>query len=158
MTGAEPIRHAVTVGLEPAEAFDLFTAGMGTWWPVEDYSRAVSEFAADDVSVERLEFEPRLRGSIFEYMSDGRILPWAQVIAWEPPRRVVMAWRPHALPEPPTELEVTFEPTDGGTVVEVEHRGWDRLSEAFRDAMYPIYVRGWPPTLARLVTAANEGT
>ena|SRR5436190_11987187 len=155
MREADPIRHSVRVRRDPGSAFDLFTEGMGTWWPVDDYSRAVSEFAADGVSLERLEFEPRMGGLILEHLSDGRILPWAEVIGWDPPRRVVMAWRPHALPEPPTELEVIFEQTDGGTMVQLEHRGWERLSADFRTEMYQIYALGWPSTLERFAAAAD---
>jgi uncharacterized protein YndB with AHSA1/START domain len=156
MTDLEPIRETVSVRAVPERAFDLFTAGMGDWWPVGDYSRAVSEFADDHVSVTRLEFQPRLGGAILEHVSDGRTLPWGEVVAWDPPRRVVMAWRPHALPEPPTELDVTFDADPDGTVVEVEHRGWERLSEGFRSQMYEIYVRGWTFTLGRFAEAANR--
>ena len=94
-------------------------------------------------------------GSVLEHVSDGRILPWAEVIAWDRPRRVVLAWRPHSLPEPPTELEVTFEQTDRGTMVELEHRGWERLSDDFLNAMYEMYARGWPMTLGRFSAAAD---
>src|SRR5207248_7845225 len=155
MTG-EPIRGAVTVPLDPGRAFRLFTEGMGTWWPVEDYSRAVSELATEGVRVDRLEFQARPGGSILEHVSDGRVLPWGEVTAWEPPARVVVAWRPHPLPEPPTELEVRFAPAEEGTVVEVEHSGWERLSDGFREEMYPIYVRGWPGTLDRYAEAAGS--
>jgi uncharacterized protein YndB with AHSA1/START domain len=126
----------------------------GTWWPVHDYSRAVSEFQADNVRVERLEFQARLGGSILEHMSDGRVVPWAEVIVWDPPKRVVMAWRPHSSPEPPTEVDVTFTPQGDGTVVELEHRGWERLSEAFREGLYDIYARGWITTMRLFASAA----
>ena len=154
----EPIRQVVTVPIHPHRAFDLFTEKMGTWWPVESYSRAVSEFRHDDVEVAGLEFQARMGGSILEHMSDGRTLPWAEVIAWQPPHRVVMAWRPHALPEPPTELEVTFAARNAGTLVEIEHRGWDGLSEDFRTQLYEIYERGWGTTLMRFAAAARGAT
>jgi hypothetical protein len=40
----ESIRETVIVRSDPGRAFELFTSQMGTWWPVESYSRAVSEF------------------------------------------------------------------------------------------------------------------
>ena len=43
-----------------------------------------------------------------------------------------------------------------GTVVEVEHRGWERLSEGFRAQMHEIYVRGWLSTLGRYAQAADR--
>ena len=141
---------------DASAAFRVFTAEMGTWWPVESYSRAVSELADEQVSVVRLEFQPRLGGAIVEHLSDGRQLPWGEVVEWDPPHRLVISWKPHPLPEPPTELEVTFLPEPSGTLVEVEHRGWDHLSEGFRTAMYGLYARGWPTTLERFVEAAES--
>ena len=151
----EPIRQTVTVRSDPERAFELFTEHMGTWWPVESYSRKVSELEGEDVEVERLEFQARPGGSVLEHLSDGRILPWAQVIGWHPPDSLVMAWRPHASPQPPTEVEVTFRARDGGTLVDLEHRGWERLSGDFRRGLYEIYARGWITTLECFATAAN---
>jgi uncharacterized protein YndB with AHSA1/START domain len=110
-----PIRQTVTVRSDPERAFDLFTNQMGTWWPVESYSRAVSEFEHEDVKVAQLVFQARMGGSILERLTDGRILPWAEVIAWQPPHRVLLFWRPYSRPEPPTEVEVTFAAREGGT-------------------------------------------
>jgi uncharacterized protein YndB with AHSA1/START domain len=152
----DPIREVVTVRCPPERAFALFTQGMGTWWPVGSYSRAVSEFAHEGVAVTRLEFQPRLGGSILEHLSDGRVASWGEVIAWHPPHDVRMAWRPHSKPEPPTEVAVTFAPLeDGETVVELEHRGWERLSPAFREELYGVYVRGWVTTFQLFAAAAN---
>jgi uncharacterized protein YndB with AHSA1/START domain len=146
----------VTVRCAPERAFNLFTAQMGRWWPVESYSRAVSEFEHEDVEVAELEFQSLMGGSVLEHMSDGRILPWAEVIAWDPPRRVLMAWRPHSQPEPPTDVEVTFTARGHGTLVELEHRGWERLSENFREGLYDIYARGWITTLGCFAAAADR--
>ncbi len=154
----EPIRQMVTVPSDPERAFHLFTAGMGSWWPVGDYSRAVSEFENEGVDVTRLEFQARMGGEILEHLSNGRILPWGEVIAWHPPRSVMMAWRPHSQPEPPTEVEVTFTTRGSGTRVDLEHRGWERLSEDFRQGLYEIYARGWVTTLACFVAASERGT
>jgi len=152
----EPIRQEVTVRADPDHAFALFTAGMGTWWPLDAYSRAVNELADEGVAAARLEFRPRMGGAILEHLSDGRILPWAEVTAWHPPRSVRIAWHPHSEPEPPTEVEVTFTQRERGTLVELEHRGWERLSGGFRDGLYEIYVRGWVTTLDRFAAAAER--
>jgi uncharacterized protein YndB with AHSA1/START domain len=152
----EPIRQRVTVSCDPERAFDLFTNQMGTWWPVESYSRAVSEFEHEDVKVAELVFQSRMGGSILERLTDGRILPWAEVIGWQPPHRVLLSWRPHSAPEPPTEIDVTFAQREGGTLVEVEHRGWERLSEEFREGLYEVYARGWPTTLQCFAVVADR--
>jgi uncharacterized protein YndB with AHSA1/START domain len=152
----EPIRVTVTVRRDPERAFYLFTSQMGAWWPVESYSRAVSEFEHENVEVSELEFQARMGGSILEHMSDGRILAWAKVVAWQPSHRVLLDWRPHSVPEPPTEVEVTFTARGGLTSVDLEHRGWERLSETFREGLHEIYVRGWPTTLGCFAAAANR--
>jgi uncharacterized protein YndB with AHSA1/START domain len=151
----EPIRQTVSVPADPESAFDLFTRQMGTWWPLDLYSRAVSEFQGTGVKATGLEFQARLGGSILEHMSDGRVLPWAEVTVWHPPHRVVLSWKPHSEPEPPTEIETTFRAADGGTLVHIEHRGWDRLSEGFREGLYEVYVRGWPSTLGRFAASVR---
>ena len=92
----------------------------------------MNEFEHEDVGVSELMFEARMGGSIVERMTDGRVLPWAEVLAWQPPQRARCSWRPHSMPEPPTELEVTFASREDGTSIAVEHRGWERLSEEFR--------------------------
>ena len=152
----EPIRETVVVRSDPERVFRLFTEGMGTWWPVESYSRAVSEFGHEDVEVAELVFQARLGGAILERLTDGRVLPWAEVTAWQPPHLVLLSWRPHSSPEPPTELEVTFAEQEGGTLVAIEHRGWEHLSEKFREGLYEVYARGWPATLRLFVDAAER--
>ena len=156
MVEPHPIRATVTVRSDPARAFEFFTARMGTWWPIDSYSRAVSEFEHEDVGVSELVFDARMGGSILERMTDGRVLPWAEVVAWQPPQRVVLSWRPHSKPEPPTEIEVTFSAREGGSSIEVVHRGWERLSEEFRAELYEIYERGWPFTLQRFVAESDR--
>ena len=39
LDGTQPIGATVTVRSDPARAFELFTAQMGKWWPLESYSR-----------------------------------------------------------------------------------------------------------------------
>ena len=56
------------------------------------------------------------------------------MLAWEPPSRVLLAWRIGANwqydPDLLTEVEVTFTPEAGGaTRVELEHRHLERMGE-----------------------------
>lgn len=152
MSGIEPIRRSVTVRAELERAFRLFTEEIGTWWPVETHSRAADEERG--AVVERVEFQPRVGGLVLEHLSTGDALPWAEVLAWDPPRRFVLAWKPNSTPRPPTELEIRFTPVNGGTLVEVEHRGWERLGEIAAEAREG-YSSGWTPVLARFEAAAN---
>jgi uncharacterized protein YndB with AHSA1/START domain len=154
MTQVEPIQRSVTVPLEPERAFELFTARMGTWWPIETHSRAEMELEDEDVHVESVEFQGHAGGQVLEHLSDGRVLPWAEVLIWEPPHRFVMAWKPHSRPQPATDVEVRFTPVDAGTLVELEHRRWERLAETLAPEIYESYAGGWIGTLSRFAATA----
>ena len=151
----DPIRRSVTVGLDRERAFALFTGDIGTWWPVEMHSRAVDDFENEDLKVERIEFQTRVGGQVIEHMSNGRTLPWGEVLEWEPPVRFVLAWNPSFSDRPPTEVEVRFTSGPDGTLVELEHRGWERLGpDAAR--LHETYGSGWAPTMERFRVAADE--
>ena len=118
------VRRQVTVGLAPPEAFELFTTGMAAWWPRE--SHHIGDQDAEAV------LEPRAGGRWFERDAEGGECDWGFVTAWEPPGRVLLAW--HLTPEwdfdpdpaRATEVEVTFTPSGDGTLVELEHRGFEK--------------------------------
>jgi uncharacterized protein YndB with AHSA1/START domain len=135
-----PVRKSVTVNRWVEDAFRLFTAEMETWWPLRSHSLG-EESAATVV------FEAREGGRVYERKTDGSITYWAEVLAWEPPRRFVLAWQPN--PESPaaTELEVTFTPEGDRTRVDLEHRGWERLGAA-ADLKRAEYDTGWDGVLA----------
>ena len=89
-------------------------------------------------------------------MTDGRVFPWAEIVVWEPPHRFVMAWKPHSRPQHPTEVEVRFTAHEGGTLVELEHRGWERLTEAIASEVRASYAGGWIGTLSAFAAAAER--
>jgi uncharacterized protein YndB with AHSA1/START domain len=70
------------------------------------------------------------------------------VLEWVPPTRFVLAWKPNDSSRPPTEVEVRFTPEGGGTLVELEHRGWERLGEIAAEARQ-TYGGGWVRVLSR---------
>jgi uncharacterized protein YndB with AHSA1/START domain len=150
----EPIRRSVRVDRAREDAFRLFTEGMGEWWPVERFSRTADGEYGEGVKLERVVFEPREGGRVYEVTSDGREPSWAEILTYEPPSRIVLAWRPNDSDRPPTEVEVRFEPDGEGTLVELEHRGWERLGDLAADAREG-YANGWPLTLERYAAAAG---
>jgi uncharacterized protein YndB with AHSA1/START domain len=122
------VRRSVTVPAPPERAFDVFTAGFSTWWPLATHHIGA---AAPTEAI----MEPRTGGRWFERDADGNECDWGYVIAFEPPRRVLLAWHLTSEfgfdPDPAksTEVEITFTPADGGTLVELEHRGFEKLGE-----------------------------
>jgi uncharacterized protein YndB with AHSA1/START domain len=153
MSEIEPIRATVTVRVDRERAFEVFTARLDTWWPLETHSRAVDEF--EGVEAERVEFEGRVGGRVLEHLSNGRVLPWAEVLAWEPPARFVLAWKPNSTPYPPTELELRFTKQGDATLVELEHRGWERLGEIAAERRAG-YASGWIAPLERYREMADK--
>ena len=138
-----PIRKRFEVRAGPARAFDIFTGSMGTWWP-KDHSvlKEMHQTEQKDVRI-----EPHVGGRWYEVGENGVEYPWGEVRAWEPPSRLVLAWRLSQRfeydPTLDTEVEVRFSPgADGGTVVEFEHRGLEGFG-ADGAAMIESLTGGW---------------
>ncbi len=133
------INKTITVDASVETAFETFTRQVSTWWPK---SHSIFEDG-----VQEIVFDEKAGGRVFERSADGEEADWADVIAWEPPGRFVLRWRVN--PERgPTEVEVRFLPDDGGTRVELEHRGWDEIGDAQGRAGYDP---GWDFVLGHYV-------
>ena len=150
----DPIHASIAVHRAPEDAFRVFTRNIGTWWPVGDFSMA-HDRQEEGVKVESLVFEEREGGRVYEVMSDGTEGTWGIVLAWDPPRRLVLAWKPNLTDNPPTELEITFSLDGDGTLVELEHRGWERLGE-FAQQAREGYGEGWTGVLSLFAHAAES--
>jgi Activator of Hsp90 ATPase homolog 1-like protein len=145
--GTEPLRYRFRVACAPREAFRLWTAAVGAWWPISTHSVSGEPDAT-------LVLEPWVAGRIFERLKDGQEFEWGTVMVFEPPERLVCEWMVADLK---TELEVRFSgEQDGGTVVELEHRGWDQIGDEAtvrRDAN----AVGWEGVLPFYVAACGSG-
>lgn len=100
------MRRSVGVDLPVEEAFALFTRGVTSWWPVATHS-----IAGEDVR--EVVWEERAGGEAYEVAADGTRSRWATVVAWEPPSRLVLAWKVNPA-RPATEVEVRFAPFEDG--------------------------------------------
>ena len=149
-----PVRKSVRVPRPVDETFRLFVQDIDRWWPVETHSRAADDQYDDGVTVKRLVFEPHRGGRLYEVTSEGVEGSWAEVLAYEPPTRILLAWKPNDRQEPPTEVDVRFEPDGDATIVNLEHRGWEGLGERAGEARSG-YDRGWQLPLDRLAAAAG---
>jgi uncharacterized protein YndB with AHSA1/START domain len=136
-TAVDGIRKTVLVDFAPPEAFDLFTERIHRWWPAASHSYGGE-------AVTSVVFEGRPGGRVYEVTAEGERM-WARVAEYEPPRRFLLEW---LIGEPPTEVEVTFEPEGPGSRVVLEHRGFERVEN--RES----YDNGWDVVLAPFVDAA----
>lgn len=118
---AEPLIVAFFVDAPPERAFRLWTQRCATWWPA---SHTVSGDPAAIV------FEPQPGGRIFERGADGVEHAWGEVVEWAPPALLRYRWHLFFDPTEATDVQVTFEPVDGGTAVRIVQTGWDRLGPA----------------------------
>ena len=118
------IRKTIEVKAPVDRAFEVFAGRMGEWWHKE-HSIAQGTTQVDVV------IEPRAGGRWYEKGADGSEHPWGRVIAYEPPRRLVLAWQLTREfiydPDFETTVEVTFEETADGTRVRFEHRDLERM-------------------------------
>ena len=130
----EPLEVEFTVACDPARAFALWAEQTTRWWP---HGHSVSAEAGLTVT-----FEPHAGGRIYERAPGGAEHDWGEVIAWEPPRRLVYLWHLRFDRADATEVEVTFTPLTDGTHVRIEHRGWERLG-AVAEERRDRNRRGW---------------
>jgi uncharacterized protein YndB with AHSA1/START domain len=138
------IRKTITVDASLETAFETFTRRMHDWWPSAPHT-----VFDDRVAVV---FDERAGGRVYERAADGQEADWADVIAWEPPSRLVLRWRVN--PERgPTEVEVRFTAENGRTRVDLEHRGWDAIGDAEGRANYD---GGWDKVLAGYTAALQS--
>jgi uncharacterized protein YndB with AHSA1/START domain len=91
----DPVRKSVRVDCDVEKAFRVFVEDFDRWWPVERLSRTADEQYEPGVTLDRVVFEPRTGGRIYEVTSEGVEGLWADVLAFEPPSRVVLAWKPN---------------------------------------------------------------
>jgi uncharacterized protein YndB with AHSA1/START domain len=117
-------RVSVSVRVDPATAFELFTRDIDRWW------RRGVKFRHSIRERGLFCLEPRTGGRLFESMGErgSEILEVGLVQVWDPPRRLVFTWRNAAFaPHERTLVEVEFTATPGGTLVAVTHRGLTSL-------------------------------
>ena len=149
------VRKTVTVNAPIEHAFRVFTAEHGTWWPL--FTHHIGKVAAATAII-----EPYVGGRWYERGIDGSECVWGSVLAWEPPRRLVLAWQITAdwrydltLQ---TEVEVTFI-AEGPqrTRLELEHRHLDRYRDQ-AGIMRSIFDSdgGWTGILVRFATKAED--
>ena len=146
-TGELVIRKAVNVAVPPERAFETFTAGIATWWPLPTHSVGGEDSAT--VAIERRE-----GGRVYETTRDGTEHEWGVVTAWNPPRRFACTWHPGYSPDEAQDLDVLFVADGSGTRVELTHAGWERRGDK-AGPVADAYDSGWELVLGRFEAAVR---
>lgn len=147
------VSKSIQVAASPATAFRVFT-DMNLWWPL-----ATHKIGASDAK--QAVIEPRVGGRWFERGADGAECEWGKVLAWDPPRRLVLSWEIsadwRADSSIHTEIEVVFTPSGTGTRVDLEHRHLDAYGPA-AETMRGVFDSegGWTGLLALYAAAAGR--
>ena len=142
----EPIRLSFDVACPVERAFDVWTAGIARWWPLDHTVSAEADLTVI--------LEGRPGGRIFERLASGIEHDWGEVTIWEPPARLGYTWHLNRDRSDATDVVIRFVARDAeATTVEIEHRGWERLGadgEGWRDRNRG----GWATLLPHYVAAA----
>ena len=146
-----PVRKSIRVNATQARAFDVFTSGLGRWWP--------RDHGIGNKPMKAAVMETRLGGRWYELAEDGTQANVGRIIVWEPPQRFVMTWDINSRWKPDTtissEVEVRFI-ADGAnaTRVELEHRKFEQMGAEAGESMRKDVDGGWPRLLELFRTEA----
>jgi uncharacterized protein YndB with AHSA1/START domain len=151
------VRTSIVVEAPIARAFKVFTEDFGKFKPAEHNMLGVE--IAETV------FEPKVGGFLYDRGTDGSVCRWARVLAYDPPKRVLLSWnispqwQIEADPKKTSEWEVRFiAETPQRTRVEIEHRHLERHGEGWQGVREGVAGdQGWPLYLQRYARLfANE--
>jgi len=119
---AQVARVTTFVRLDPRAAFEVFTAEIDSWWRRGPRYRVGGEGT--------LRFEGGAGGRLVEAVpGGGREFEMGRVLTWEPGARLAFEWRARNFaPGEVTQVEIRFEPAEGGTSIVLEHRGWEAIA------------------------------
>jgi uncharacterized protein YndB with AHSA1/START domain len=139
-----PVRKSIRVNTDQAHAFEVFTSGLGRWWP--------RKASIGKPPMKTMVMETRLGGRWYELSEDGSEAKVGKILVWDPPRRFVVSWdinrdwKPDATIS--SEVEVKFI-VDGPDVtrVELEHRKFEQMGEEAGASLRKDVDGGWPGML-----------
>ncbi len=121
----EPLRITFDVACPADRAFQVWTTRIGSWWPPD---HTVSGHPAEVV------LQSGVGGRIYEKTPDGTEHEWGEVTVWQPPTRLAYLWYLGRDKTDATEVEISFQPQGTEqTRIDIEHRGWERAGEGWRD-------------------------
>ncbi len=135
-----PVTKSIEVRRSAAAAFRIFVDDIARWWPVRDHSRAKDALGE---RTERVDFEARVGGRIYETLNTGETREWGEVLRIAPGESVAFAFQMGRARDKSGEVEIRFEPLGDDTCrVILVHSHWERFGDE-ADAMRGAFSRGW---------------
>ena len=150
---AAPVRRSIFVNAPQARAFEVFTSGIGRWWP--------KTHAIGDAELDKPVIEPREGGRWYQLGVDGSECDIGKVLTWEPPARLLLAWQLdpdwNFVSDLVTEVEVLFTREGDGTLVQLEHRNLERMGDRADEMIEKIgSPGGWTAVLQLYSEASSQ--
>jgi hypothetical protein len=129
----------IEVGVDPATAFAIFTEEIGRWWRAGPINWNHNRVAVG------VRIEPWVGGRWIEIedTQTGEGYEAGRITVWEPGVRFAFNYRDVGHEIDGTEVEVRFEPVEGGARVTLEHRGWEQLSQDIASTARQAKRYGW---------------
>jgi uncharacterized protein YndB with AHSA1/START domain len=125
MIASDVVTVTVSVSVDPATAFTIFTEKTDLWW------RKGPRFRIAGKQPGVLRFEPWVGGRLIEEVespSGTRTFTNGRISLWQPPERFEFDWWGVNFAEgESTHVQVLFEAIDNGTRVTLRHSGWAAL-------------------------------
>jgi hypothetical protein len=148
-----PVRKSVRVKAPIAHAFEVFTGGLGRWWPP---NHGISK-----KPIMKVMLEPRLGGRWLEIADDGTETVVGTIITWEPPRRFTMLWQINARWQADvtmkSEVDVCFTAEGADTtLVELVHHRFETMGAEDGASMRKDVDGGWPSLVERFAREAER--
>jgi uncharacterized protein YndB with AHSA1/START domain len=148
-TNDTAFRLSIEVAVGAERAFEVFTGDFDRIKPREH--NLLGEDIAETV------LEPKSGGRLYDRGISGATCEWGRVLAFEPPRRLLLAWnispqwQLETDPDHASEVEITFTSIDESrTRVELEHRHLDRHADGWNGLRGALEgPEGWPLYLSR---------
>lgn len=140
------IRKSIIIHCAPDTAFRVFTREIGRWWPLK------RGFSFGRERAHEIFLDDWVGGRFYERFLDGTECEIGRVTRCDPPRLIAFTFRSPDW-EAATEVEVRFATAEGGTRVELEHRGFDagpKMRESGKG-----FIGGWDTVLAQYAGHAD---
>ena len=143
-----PVRKSIVVNIPAALAFRVYTEEFDSWWPRTHH--------IGKSPMKRAIIDGRPGGRCYTEQEDGTECEWGQVLVWEPPSRIVLAWQiTHEWGYEPdlakaSEVEIRFTPLGANrTRLDLEHRHFNRHGAGAAPMRMAVSApNGWDGLLA----------
>ncbi len=131
-----PLEYRTELSCPPPQAFEAYV-DLGSWWdPL---------YTADAQTFSGVRVERRLGGTIVAEHADGSEHEWGTITLWQPGMLVAHSFVLAHDSGVPSQVMVRFAPSGTGSVLHLQHGGWneDNLVDRARFTDWPVLLAGF---------------